>query len=155
MTEVPENISHRVFILESAICLEHRGQVIKRISIDEIKLIAEYTNDRGPFEDDWYLSIYYKDSEYFEFSMYTNEIMEMIKNLGNALNYSLIPSLSGSTDWKSSILYPQKYSDQPVWIRKKMNPKSILEKLRKAIGFSKYELEIQDYAAHIIDNPNS
>lgn len=122
------------------------------IPIDRIKLIAEYTTANGPFIDDWFLVIYNDKSEYFEISMYAENIQEMMTELGKSMNFELYGSLAASADWKSNIIYPTEYSGQNLWNIVKTEPKSTFDKLKSLIGINKTELRLTEVAEKIIND---
>jgi hypothetical protein len=143
---------HKLYIKNDTIYLKHNTITLVEIPIAEIKMIGEYTNDKGPFQDDWYVSFYYGENEYFEFSMNTNEIMDMLSNLGKRLNSEIIPSLFSSTDWKSQILFPQKYKGNPIWEIKELESKSPFEKLKAFFRFKNDQLIMTNQAIEIFKN---
>ena len=49
--------------------------------------------------------IYDDTSEYFQISMYADNVTEMMTELGEILKTELSISLANSTDWKSKILF--------------------------------------------------
>ena len=151
MSHLEEKNTHRTFVANNNIILEVNGIVIKEIPIKQIKVVVEYTNDKGPFLDDWYVLIYYGLSDFFEMSMNTNRIEEMLKELGIALNIELYGSLADSIDWKSNILYPKRYSGLPLWIRQKAEPKTIWDRVKSSFGLSEYELKFTKIANELLD----
>jgi len=77
------------------------------IPISEVKAIGEYTNDQGPFLDDWFLLFFLKDCTWYEASNYSENITEFKNEIQSKLNIENVYSdLSGSTDYNSYIIWP-------------------------------------------------
>lgn len=148
------NPSGKTMIKDGYVVLEFNEKKLVNIPIDRIKLIAEYTTANGPFLDDWFLVIYNDKSEYFEISMYTENIQEMITELGELMNLKLIPNLSSSTEWKSTILFPSEFLGKDLWTIVRPKPKSTIDKLKSLIGIKKTEFQLSKTAEKIIERKN-
>lgn len=150
MNKVTKKNSGKTFIDNKTIVWEYAGKAILRIPIDEIKLIGEFTNAKGPFEDDWYLVIYNDKSLFYEISMYAENVKEMLDELGKLLQVELYGTLANSAEWKSQIIFPLEYREEILWNLVKISPASIFEKLKSLIGVYKTEVVLTKVADKII-----
>ena len=84
---------------------EHYGSW--EISVPDISFIGEYTNENGPFADDWFL-VFVENQEriWKEASMYSDGRQEVLAELGSRLGVKLISDLTTSTSFKSRIMWP-------------------------------------------------
>lgn len=145
-----KNLSGNTFVENGTIIWEFDGKKIVNIPIDSIKLIAEYTTANGPFIDDWFLVIYNEKTEYFEISMYADNFEQMMKKLGEKMEFELVGTLFSSTEWKSNILYPTEFDGQCLWDMVKCEPKSTIEKFKSFFGINKTELKLTEITEKII-----
>ena len=81
------------------------GEVVWHFAIADLLLVAEYTNDQGPWRDDYYFvfgvgrpAVYYE----VELGSGLNALAELSTELGVRLE----PGLANSTDWQSRVLWP-------------------------------------------------
>src|SRR5690554_1437820 len=145
------NQSGKTFLKNGNVIWEFDDKSKTEIPIDRIKLIAEYTTANGPFLDDWFLVIYNDKSEYFEISMYADNIQEMMTELGKSLDFELYATLFASADWKTNILYPTEFSGQELWKSGNAKPTSTFDKLTSLIGINNTELKMTEVAEKIIE----
>lgn len=150
MSKESKSDSGKTFIYNEAVVWELDGKTIATIPIYKIKLIAEYTTANGPFMDDWFMVFYNERAEYFEVSMYAENIQEMMDELGRSMGIKLFGTLFASADWKSNILYPTEFNGQELWTIVKTKPKSTFDKLKSLIGINKTELKLTPVAKKII-----
>lgn len=85
-----------------------------RVSVDEIRLVGEYTNDHGPFVDDYFFVFLTKD-RYFEASFYADGREAMLAELGRRLQHELCTGLWHSTNLASRVLWPAHLEGHPVY----------------------------------------
>jgi len=147
-----KNLSGKTFIKNEKIIWSYNGKTIVDIPINEIKIIGEYTTADGPFADDWFLVIYDHKSECFQISMYAENMQEMMRELGEIMQFELVGTLFASIDWESNILYPTKLHGQTLWNIVKMQPKSFFEKLMSFIRIYKKGIELTEFAQEAINN---
>ena len=151
MSPKTKSCSGKTFIADGMVVWEHSEKRIVEIPICKIKLLAEYTKDSGPWREDWFLIIYYDQSQYFEVSMYADNIEETINELGKRLSTELDFNLANSTGWKSYIIYPSELKGRDLWKIIKMKPESFLDKLKALVGINKIEVELTHYAKTVIE----
>ena len=151
MNAEAKNESGKTFIDNEKVIWEFNDQNIVEIPINQIKLIAEYTTENGPFMDDWFLVIYNNQSEYFEISMYAEGIQEMMDELGELLEFKLFGRLVTSAEWVSNILYPIEFNGKELWNIVKVKPKSVFDKLKSLIGINKTKLKLTEITKKIIE----
>lgn len=86
-------------------------------SLDTAKvlLVGELTNDRGPFEDDWFILFFTAPDNYLSVSSYAEGCMEFLEALGKHLGAPLLPTLFASADWASNVLWPASLVGRPVF----------------------------------------
>ena len=87
-----------------------------RIAISDVRVIGEYTNQNGPFADDYFFVFVTKsDNTWFEASFYAEGRDEILKNLAEKIGCRLEYSLCGSTDFVSNVLWPAEHIAGPMF----------------------------------------
>ncbi|WP_299119070.1 hypothetical protein [uncultured Tenacibaculum sp.] len=143
--------SGKVTIEKGNIIWRFEDNEVVKVPYEKIKLIGEFTNANGPLMDDWFLVIYNDDLEYYEISMYANNITESLAELGELMGFELYGTLFTSIEWKSNILYPTKFKGNEIWDIVKPEPKSFLDKLKSLLGFNNEQLKLTKVAENIVN----
>ena len=88
--------------------LRYRGDVVTwDIAIADIAVIGEYTNQNGPFSDDYFLAFIGRGStEWYEASFYARGRDDALKGLASQLGTNLVCELCNSTDFRSRVMWP-------------------------------------------------
>ncbi len=147
-----EKESGKVSLENNRLIWKLHGKRIVDLPIDDVKLIGEFTTAMGPFVDDWFMVFYNDEFECFEISMYAEGIDKLMIEIGELLGFELPGTLLSSTEWNSSILFPNKYRGENLWDIVRIKPKSFFEKLKTLVGSYKTELELTAIAKEIISN---
>jgi hypothetical protein len=104
------------------------------ISLDEVAVIGEYTTDSGPFVDDWFVVFVHRDGvEWFEASMYAEELAEFLRDLAIALETGMETGLAASTDFASRVIWPPSIAGRPLFDFRTVTASSFLRRLKLAI----------------------
>src|SRR5690606_10078645 len=85
------------------------------LTLDQIRIIGEYTNQNGPFADDWFLFFLTPEPGWYEVPMYAEGVNEFIEALSRRLDAPIEPKLFGSTDFTSRVLWPAHLEGQPLF----------------------------------------
>ena len=87
-----------------------------QLPVSEVSAIGEYTNEDGPFADDYFLVfITQNDSGWFEGSFYGEGRDELVRGLSILLSTEISLGGSRSTTFTSRILWPEKMRGEAVF----------------------------------------
>jgi hypothetical protein len=79
------------------------------LPVSDVSLMGEYTNEGGPFADDYFLVFVTRhDSGWFEGSFYGEGRDELVRALSSLLGCEISLELSHSTTFTSRILWPER-----------------------------------------------
>jgi len=79
-----------------------------KLPVSDVSVIGEYTNEDGPFADDYFLVfVTGDDSGWFEGSFYGDRRDELLQELSALLGSEIALELSHSTTFTSRILWPE------------------------------------------------
>jgi len=105
------------------------------IPLSEVAVIGEFTNDNGPFADDWFLVFVHRSGkEWFEASIYAEEVESVREQLSSALGSSITLHLATSTDFASCILWPASFAGSPLFILEPVTASRLLGRIKQAIS---------------------
>lgn len=91
----------------NTIVCENNSELLK-ISINDLELIGEYTNEDGPYLNDWFfVFIVAPKHEQYHVSMYSEGRDDFLSALSQHLNYQLETSLFNSAHLNSNIIWPE------------------------------------------------
>jgi len=132
----------KVLIEDNSIkTITENHEVIDFIVLEDIIFIGEYTNDQGPFLDDWFLFIVDNNEEIFTISMNSGNMEKVIEYLSSYFKFERDLRLANSTNWLSFALYPEKLYGSKFLSLQKAQPKNLF---RKILHFFKvYQFEIE------------
>lgn len=86
------------------------------IRLSDIKVIGEYTNQNGPFADDYFLAfVTNPDGGWYEASFYAEGRELLLQELYSKFIVDPQHSLVASTDFNSVILWPKELSGRPMF----------------------------------------
>jgi hypothetical protein len=127
------NESGRLWIENSIIHYEseHYGQWTSPVS--EVLLVGEYTNDHGPYLDDWFYVFMVAGQNWFEASMYAKESDSFRGDLKQALGADITTGLASSTEFRSRVMWPVSLCGKPIFDFRKVQGASIARRIRLAI----------------------
>ena len=113
------------------------------INLGQVAVIGEYTTDRGPFADDWFLVFVFKGGEWEKVSVYAEGFQELVQFLSQRFNIDFaIPFLTNGTEWKSFVRYPQNLEAKELFRltppRGYKPPTTILQNMKVALGLGVY-----------------
>jgi len=82
----------------------------------DIRVIAEFTTDYGPFLDDWFIAFICRNGTWHTFPL-SDGIFDLLSDLSNLLKASnLVPMLWGSTHFESLIIWATTHTEKPAFI---------------------------------------
>lgn len=107
------------------------------LPISSLQIIGEYTNENGPFLDDYFFVFLTESrSEWWEASFYAKGSDTFLATLRKNLTDLGSPELYGSTSFKSRILWPAKHSGKPLFVfSQRSHAPGVLCKVLKALDF--------------------
>lgn len=124
------NIRPRMWCDGVAVGCEVPGEYARQIAIADLMCLAEYTNSRGPFADDYHLVFVLRSGPCSSMSFYSEGRDEALRRLGAALGCELNLSLVNSTASASRIVWPKQLEGYPLFVGKAINPE--VERLTEA-----------------------
>jgi len=114
-----------------------KEEVKNKIELNEVKVIAEYSTPDGKNKGDWFLKLILSENMSYELSMYTENIDQILYDLGKSLDVSYEPALDGKKDWNSNIMFPNSLQGQPLWHIEVIPPRGILDWLKTFLFLGK------------------
>lgn len=117
--------------------------------IKDIKCIGEYTNECGPFNDDYFFVFLTKEYTYTS-SFYANNCQSVFKELAQILQSDLNFTLTSSTSWASNILYPNELAGKQLYSETYSRPKNTVGKIKEFIVGKEYFLDLPEYVNRIL-----
>ncbi len=84
-------------------------------SVSDVVVIGEYTNQSGPFRDDYFFVFVTRSGEVLEASFYARGRDEALRQLSGILGMPIDPALCNSTDFRSRVIWPLALRDHPVY----------------------------------------
>lgn len=86
------------------------------VNLSDIVLIGEFTNDLGPFVDDWFLVFMHRSGEVtYTASMYAQGAARVREELARALDIDMELMLHTSTDYSSRVLWPNALAGKSIY----------------------------------------
>jgi len=85
------------------------------LRVSTVRIIGEFTNQNGPFADDYFLCFATGPWKWREASFYAEGRDEFLEALGAKLGSPLELGLCGSTDFASRVLWPQSLAGEPMF----------------------------------------
>ncbi|MBC8095918.1 MAG: hypothetical protein H7Y43_08905 [Akkermansiaceae bacterium] len=85
-----------------------------RVPIADIRVIGEFTNNEGPYGDDYFL-VFITPDQQFEASFYAEGRDALLDALGHKLDYNLQTGLCNSTSLASRVLWPAHFAGHPLF----------------------------------------
>lgn len=114
---------------------------LDKINFEDIVAIGETTNNYGPYEDDWYIIIVFRNGDIFSipFTYSTGQIV--FEELNRRLNVEMTTKLGGITDWDSNILWPLNIAGKKMYIFNNVKEHNIFRILLSAMGLGRIKGE--------------
>ena len=131
-----EHESGSIVLKEDRVIRTFKGEVLDEIPVSEIRVIGEFTTANGPFIDDWFVTIATKD-DWYELSMYMVGWEKLLEELSEIFDVQLQYKLTGSTEWKTRVMYPRELAEKELYDWVDIEPKTTWEKFKKLVGFQK------------------
>ena len=78
-------------------------------------ILGEYTNNDGPFLDDYFLVFVTRAGQSYRASFYCEGRDEFVEAFGTNFGASIVFALVGSTDFASSVLWPSELAGKPLY----------------------------------------
>lgn len=85
------------------------------VHVADIAVIGEYTTNDGPWLDDYFFVFVERDGTVREASFYADGRDRALAALEDALGERLAPGLSGTSEWRSRVLWPPRLADSELF----------------------------------------
>lgn len=116
------NDSGRYKIVDGVISYSSTRYSSWDLPLAEVSVIGEYTNEDGPFIDDYFLVFVTRNNlQWFEGSFYGAERDDLMRELSRLLDSELSLKLSHSTVFASRILWPDYLCENELFTFKLMD----------------------------------
>ena len=99
------------------------GRLLWQVPVSQIGVIGEYTNEGGPWGDDWFVVFVRQDGNWFEAPADLLHVEAVLKVLGDELQSSLDLALANSTTFKSRVIWPLSLKGQPLLSCRSVTPR--------------------------------
>ena len=99
------------------------------LAIADIRVIGEVTDQSGPWGEDWYLAFAVDKDRWFSASFNTKSRPILTAELGALLGGEICPTLVGSTDFASRVLYPFDRIGDPMFTYLDVKPSGWLGRI--------------------------
>ena len=130
-----ETIPTRIWIEHNAIHYSPTPTGSWTLPVADLVVFGEYTNQNGPFLDDYYF-VFVVDSQHAYGASFYSEGREMfLTDLSTRLGVQLECGLLGSTDFASNVLWPPDLAGQPLYEFAEKSTPTIGAKLLQWFGF--------------------
>lgn len=142
-----KEIVKKIWIENEKVCYVE-GNYTFDFKISELYLIGEYTNQSGPYADDYFIVFFAKKEKYeFLASFYVEGIDKFILELGCILSCDLAFELVNSTDFKSRVMWPPELKEEKLFNFTEVVGETFLKKVKLKIISEVY----LDYNKRILD----
>lgn len=96
--------------------LRYRSEVYGEwdLPVEAIRLIGEWTDEAGPFADDYFLVFAAGTGPWRSASFYAEGMLQALLDLEAPLGESLRTGLAGSTRLASRVIYPRELTGRPL-----------------------------------------
>lgn len=106
----------RIVVVGDEIVYSCGGEAQWRVPLSAVEVIGEFTNESGPWGDDYFLSLVADEgSTWFEASFYAEGANESLVLLGAGLGENLQWSLCNSTGFRSLVMWPPQLAGRPMF----------------------------------------
>lgn len=85
------------------------------LPLSRLKLLGEYTNQNGPFADDWFLIFATHPEDSYHASVYAEGMTELLEQLSRKLGNPIDTTLVASTDFNSNVIWPEKLAGRDMF----------------------------------------
>jgi hypothetical protein len=108
--------SGKLTFTDDIVSYESRSRCSWRLDAAAIRLVGEFTNQSGPYMDDYFFVFFKRgEEEWYEASFYCDGRDEAWKALTARFSGLAQPGLFNSADSKSRVLWPAEHAGQPLF----------------------------------------
>jgi hypothetical protein len=104
--------------------------------VSSIVLIAEYTTNKGPWRDDYFLLFWtFEEGRLFraQVTCSADGTDQTVRDLARLLQSQIDLKLTGSTDWESRIMWPSELAGNPYFAFVEARPRNWRERLSRLL----------------------
>jgi hypothetical protein len=143
MDEPPDRIEiHGDFVV-----LTHAGIMGVFAPVASIRLIGEFTTAEGPWFPDWFFVLIVDEDHGVKLSIGTIGLEKAMSELSARLNARVQMELLRSTEFRSRIIWPQEYAEEPLFSLMEKDPhRGGWPKLRDRIIGSRHDVVLSSHA---------
>lgn len=133
---------HKVIIKDGTLCYLHKEDFVFELDLKTVMLIGEYTNDQGPFFDDWFLLFLDHENQSFQVSMYAENIENVLSELIKTFDFERNLGLVNSSDWKSIVLWPETMKGKEFLQLISVEPSNTVGKIMSFFGMKQTGVDL-------------
>lgn len=101
--------------------------------VADVLLIGEYTNDHGPYLDDWFIVFMVAGQQWYEASMYAKESDVFRDQLKKELGADIQTGLANSADFTSRVMWPPHLFGKPLFDFRTVEGTGLARRIKLAI----------------------
>ncbi|MHC4528847.1 MAG: hypothetical protein ACYTEX_10065 [Planctomycetota bacterium] len=113
----PKPLEHsgKIWMVEDNVIHYERPGFSWELPVTRIRLLGEYTNQDGPYADDYFFVFATGPDRWYEASFYAEGSDSFLNGLSGILGHPLKPTLTNSTDFHSNVLWPAELAGRPLF----------------------------------------
>ena len=112
------------------------------LSLGDLKIVGEYTNQDGPYAEDHFLVLVDQNNKIFEVPISAEGLDDFLLSIHDKLDCRLDLKLNLHVDFASRVLFPVELNELPLFVLKEVRPSSVLGNFLSSFGFGKTEMSL-------------
>lgn len=147
MTHVPPEV-RELSLEDGTVRLHSSGQLVWEVPVAEVRVIGEYTNESGPWGDDWFVVFVGNEGNWFEASTDATNVESVLWRLSVGLHAPITLGLANSTSFRSQILWPPSLRGEQLLL---FLPMRLRNRLLRAVLPRRVKLALTEAALNAIN----
>ena len=120
------------------------------IEVPRLRLIGEYTDESGPYADDWFLLFSTGEEQLYEASVYADGTHAVLSELALTLRADLTLGLTFRTDLASRVLWPPEIAGHPLFEYRELAQPGVIGGLKRILGLREVQARFTDAVAELL-----
>ena len=137
-----KNDSGRLWLDRNVVRYQSTKYGAWELPMSHVLVFGEYTNQNGPFLDDYFFVFVWGAGMWYEASFYAEGRDEFLKAFGEHLGASFQCNLANSTDFASNVLWPTDIAAQQLLEFSDKADRGIEGKISESIGLGSVQLSL-------------
>jgi len=130
------------------LCREDSETVHWRVAVGSLVVVAEYTTPNGPYLDDYFLVLGYREQGQLLFREVPLDMTgTVLDDLSAATGWDLAFELARSTTWNSRVMWPPELKDKPLFEYSTVKTNAIVRWLAGDRCHAEFSAEVAAYLA--------